>query len=176
MQSRKRLHRLRGVGIQFNCEVCAPLANSRSNCGGSMSLRLYTSWFSPFARKVALALELKGLQYEAIDALRRDFHSTLVTLNPRAEVPVLVDRDITVVNSSDILLYLEMAYPSPAIYPLSVKDRVAARALERAHDRHFDPILVAASLWKWAERPDEPPAGLNQAAQKDIDIALERLE
>src|SRR5262252_3403177 len=172
MQSRKRLHRLRGVGIQFNCEVCAPLANSRSNCGGSMSLRLYTSWFSPFARKVALALELKGLQYEAIDALRRDFHSTLVTINPRAEVPALVDGDITVVNSSDILLYLEMAYPSPAIYPLSVKDRVTARALERLHDHRFDPIIVDSSYWVWAERPDQPPPGLKDAAQKDMNNAL----
>lgn len=38
-----------------------------------MALTLYGSWFSPFARKVALALELKGLDYEHVDALTRAF-------------------------------------------------------------------------------------------------------
>jgi len=141
-----------------------------------MALRLYTSWFSTFARKVALGLELKGLEYQAIDALRRDFHGTLVTLNPRAEVPVLSDGDITVVNSSDILQYLEAAYPSPSLYPHSLKERVAARALERLADHRFDPIVVDASYWHWADRDDQPPEGLLAAAQKDFEVALGQLE
>ena len=141
-----------------------------------MTIRLYTSWFSPFARKVALALELKGLQYEAIDGLRRDFHDTLVTLNPRAEVPVLSDGDVTVINSHDIVQYLEWVYPSPPLYPSKPKDRVAARALERLADHRFDAIIVDASFWRWADRPDQPPAGLLEAAQKDFEIVLTRLE
>ena len=39
-----------------------------------MAIRLYGSGFSPFARKVAIALELKGLAYEHEDALVREFH------------------------------------------------------------------------------------------------------
>ena len=34
-----------------------------------MTIRLYGSWFSPFARKVALALELKSLPYDYVDGL-----------------------------------------------------------------------------------------------------------
>jgi glutathione S-transferase len=141
-----------------------------------MSLRLYTSWFSPFARKAALALELKGLAYEPVDALTRDLHSELKRVNARAEVPVLFDDDLVIVNSSDIVQYLEWRYPAPALYPVSVPERVEARALERLHDHRFDPICVDCSYWHWAERDDVAPPGLLDAGQRDIDVALAQVE
>lgn len=142
-----------------------------------MTIHLYGSWFSPFARKVALALELKSLPYEHIDALTREFRPRLVQLNPRAEVPVLTDGDVTVVNSSDILQYLEWRYPQTPIYPADIAERVTARALERMADERFDPIVVDCSYWHWAERPDAPPAGLFEAAQRDVDsVIFPRLE
>ena len=94
-----------------------------------MTIRLYSSWFSPFARKVAIGLELKGLPYEPVDALAREFRAELIRLNPRAEVPVVTDDGLTVVNSSDILQYLEWRYPDLPLYPAAIAERVAARAL-----------------------------------------------
>src|SRR5580698_5996960 len=128
-----------------------------------MGLRLYTNWFSPFARKVALGLELKGLPYEPVDALTRDLLPELKHANPRAEVPVLFDDDLAIINSSDILQYLEWRYPTPALFPGPVPERVAARALERLHDHRFDPICVDCSYWHWAERDDVAPPGLLEA-------------
>lgn len=141
-----------------------------------MAIKLYGSWFSTFARKVALGLELKGLGYEPIDALTREFHDELVRLNPRAEVPVLTDGEVTVANSSDILQYLEWRYPQPALYPVDIGARVTARALERLHDHRFDPIVVDCSFWHWADRDDKPPAGLKDAGQRDVERVLARLE
>lgn len=141
-----------------------------------MSRILYTSWFSTFARKAAIGMELKGLEYEAVDALAREFRPQLRQLNQRIEVPVLVDDDVTVVNSSDILQYLDWRYPTPALYPASIRDRVVARALERLADQRFDPIVVDCSLWKWTDRNDAPPAGLLEAGQRDFENCLERLE
>jgi glutathione S-transferase len=141
-----------------------------------MSRVLYTSWFSTFARKVALGLELKGLPYEAVDALAREFRPELERVNPRAEVPVLLDAELVIVNSSDILQYLEWQYPTPALYPEAIADRVAARALERLADHRFDPIVVDCSYWHWADRHDQPPPGLLDAGQRDLDIVLTRLE
>jgi len=141
-----------------------------------MSIRLYGSWFSTFARKVAIALELKGLAYEHVDALVREFRPRLLELNARAEVPVLTDGELTVVNSSDILQYLDWRYPNAPLYPMAIEERVAARALERLADERIDPIVVDCSFWRWAEREDKPPAGLLEAGQRDLDATLERLE
>lgn len=141
-----------------------------------MGIKLYGSWFSPFARKVALALELKAVAYEAVEALTREAHDELLRLNPRAEVPVLIDGDVTVVNSADIVQYLEWRYPDPPLYPADIAERVTARALERLHDHRFDPIVVDCSYWQWAERDDQPPAGLREAGQRDIERVLARLE
>jgi glutathione S-transferase len=141
-----------------------------------MAIRLYGSWFSTFARKVALALELKGLTYEHEDALVREFRAQLLKLNPRAEVPVLVDDDITVVNSSDIVQYLEWRYPQPALYPVAIPERVSARALERLADERFDPIVVDCSFWHWADRDDKPPSGLLAAGQRGLDLVFTQLE
>lgn len=141
-----------------------------------MARVLYTSWFSTFARKAALGLELKGLPYEAVDALRRDFRSKLKEVNPRLEVPVLLDDGLAVVNSSDILQYLDWRYPTPALCPEAIADKVTARALERLADHRFDPIVVDCSFWHWTQRDDKPPAGLLEIGQQDLDAVFAVLE
>lgn len=141
-----------------------------------MTIRLYGSWLSTFARKVAVGLELKGLAYEHVDGLDRRFHDELVKLNPRAEVPVLSDGEVTVVNSADILQYLDWRYPATPLFPTDIGERVVARALERLADERLDPIVVDCSYWHWAEREDDPPQGLIEAGQRDLDGILARLE
>lgn len=59
-------------------------------------LTLYDNPFSPFARKVRMVLQWKGVSFESIDALAHGEHARLVAVNPRAEVPVLVEGDVTV--------------------------------------------------------------------------------
>jgi glutathione S-transferase len=139
-------------------------------------LTLFTNAFSPFARKVAMALEYKGLAYEAADGLARANHERLLAVNPRAEVPVLVDGDLTVVNSSDIVAYLDLKYPQRPIYPADLKARVEARALERLGDTRVDAILLDCSIWTWAERKDPPLPGLKEAGQRDLDTIFARVE
>ena len=46
-------------------------------------ITLYENAFSPFARKVRMALEHKGLKFEAIDGLRVDNQAALANANPR---------------------------------------------------------------------------------------------
>jgi glutathione S-transferase len=139
-------------------------------------LTLFTNGFSPFARKVAMALDYKGLPYESVDGLAKSNHERLLKVNPRAEVPVLVDGDVTVVNSSDVVDYLDSKYPDRPVYPADLKARVAARALERLADVRIDAILLDCSIWTWAERHDQPPPGLKEAGQRDLDAIFARIE
>ena len=71
-------------------------------------LKFYYSG-APNPTKVALFLEEAGLPYEAIavDTRKGDQHKPdFLKLNPNAKVPVIVDGDTTVFDSSAILLYL----------------------------------------------------------------------
>jgi glutathione S-transferase len=139
-------------------------------------MKLITNWFSPFARKVALALEHKEITYEAIDGLAHANHALLWRLNSRGEVPTLIDGDVVISNSAHILAYLEDAYPTNPILPRDAATRAQARALERLYDTRVDAILVDCSLWNWAKRSDAIPPGLREAGQCDLDSAFAETE
>lgn len=139
-------------------------------------IKLYDSAFSPFARKVRMVLEHKGLAFEAVDGLIKANHEALHAVNGRVEVPALVDGTITVVNSADIVAHLEFRYPAKPVYPASPAARVHARAWERAADTLIDPILINISYWQWADRPDTMPDGLLAAAQAELGLVYRRLD
>jgi GST-like protein len=71
-------------------------------------LKFYYSG-APNPTKVALFLEETGLPYEAIpvDTRKGDQHKReFLAINPNAKLPAIVDGDVTVFDSSAILLYL----------------------------------------------------------------------
>ena len=90
---------------------------------------LYDNAFSPFARKVRMVLEHKGLAFEGVDALAPERRDALAKVNPRLEVPVLDDDGLVIVNSADIVAYLEQRHPERPVYPADAAERV--RALPR---------------------------------------------
>jgi glutathione S-transferase len=139
-------------------------------------MRLIGSPFSPFSRKVQLVLDHKGLEYDLVDGGTPEAHEELRARNRRAEVPVLIDGGLTIVNSADIVAHLDYVHPDTPVHPAEPADRVAARAWERLSDSTVDAIMVDISLWSWANRPDEMPDGMLEAAQRDLDGIYERLE
>lgn len=84
-----------------------------------MALELYWGSGSPFAWRVMLALELKGLVYESrrLEFSKGD-HKTdaYLKLNPRGKVPTLIDGDFVLHESMAILSYLDRQYPSPSLF------------------------------------------------------------
>ena len=159
--------------------VAAPSACERAalaHAGCDVIIKLFDRAFSPFARKVRMVLEHKGLDVEAVDGLAKANHDALKAVNGRVEVPVLVDGEVVVVNSADIVSYLEFRYPAKPVYPQDPGARVHARAWERTADAFIDPILVDVSYWKWADRPDSMPDGLLEAARSDLGLVYDALE
>ncbi len=133
-------------------------------------IRLYDNPFSPFTRKVRMVLAHKGLAFESIDALALDRQAALLAVNPRGEVPVLDDDGFIVVDSSDIVAYLEDRSPEPPVFPASARGRARARAWERFCDTIVDVLVHDASLWIWPthRRSDAPPAGLLETARSHL--------
>jgi len=79
---------------------------------------LYHFPTSPFARRVRLALALKGVSVELRDARAVPEHRAEVNrLNPLHTVPVLVDGDRVVLDSTAICHYLERKFPTPPLWP-----------------------------------------------------------
>ncbi|MEW6271097.1 MAG: glutathione S-transferase family protein [Thermodesulfobacteriota bacterium] len=141
-------------------------------------ITLYDNPFSPFARKVRMALRLKGVAFESIDALALAEHDRLLRVNPRAEVPVLVDGATVVVSSADIVAYLEDRFPTPTLLPGSPEMRARARTWQRIADTVLDAVIHDVSLWVWPthRRTDAPPAGLLEAGRRDLEALLGQLD
>lgn len=139
---------------------------------------LYDNPFSPFARKVRMALRWKDVPYESVDALALAEQRRLHGVNRRVEVPVLVDGDVTVVDSADIIAYLEDRFPAPALLPSSPALRATARRWQRVAVTVLDAIVHDVSLWTWPthHRSDAPPAGLVDAGLRDLDVVLGELD
>lgn len=139
-------------------------------------LTLFENGFSPFARKVRMVLEYKGLEYSSVDGLAKKNREQLVQVNGRVEVPVLVHDDLVISNSSDIVAYLERVFPTQPVYPDNTKQWANARAWERCSDSVIDAILINISYWFWAKREDTMPDGLLDAARNDLNEIFAALE
>lgn len=131
-------------------------------------LTFYENAFSPFARKVRLVLEHEQLEFEVVDGLLEANHERLAAINPRVEVPAIDHDGVVVINSADIVAYLERVFPERPVYPADHGSWVRARAWERCSDTVIDAILIDISYWTWAIRPDAMPAGMLDAARRDL--------
>jgi glutathione S-transferase len=108
-------------------------------------MRLYSGPLSLFTAKVRIALGEKGLAYERVEvgwSLARRYeprHPDVLALNPKGQVPVLVDGDLVVYDSTLIFEYLEERHPEPALYPRDLAGRARCRQLEAAADEILFP-------------------------------------
>jgi glutathione S-transferase len=139
-------------------------------------MRLYDNAFSPFARKVRLVLEHKGIAHEVFDGLAVANREALEKVNGRVEVPALDHDGVVVVGSSDIVAYLERVHPERPVFPEDRALFVRARAWERCSDTFVDPILVNLSYWTWAERGDSRPDAWVAAARADLEAVYTAIE
>jgi glutathione S-transferase len=102
-----------------------------------MSLVLYFGSGSPFAWRVQLALEHKGIAYEARRLLfdRGDTRSAEYrAINPRGKVPTIVHDGQPLRESGVILEYLEEVWPEPPLLPREPLARARVRLLAREAD------------------------------------------
>src|SRR5438067_5398691 len=78
--------------------------------------RVYRIPFSTNVERVALAAGHKGLELEWIDVEASD-RSPVEAVSAQSLVPVLVDGDDVVFDSTRIVEHLEERFPDPPLYP-----------------------------------------------------------
>lgn len=109
---------------------------------------LYSGPLSMFGAKVQIAALEKGLDFELVmvpfDSVRGydPKHPEVLRINPKRQVPVLVDGDLEIFDSSQIFEYLEDLKPIPALWPVEPKARARARGLEHQSDEVYFPHII----------------------------------
>ncbi|HVL79699.1 MAG TPA: glutathione S-transferase family protein [Sphingomicrobium sp.] len=124
-------------------------------------MKIIGSFVSPYVRKVLACMELKGLDFE-IDPITPFFgNDEFERLSPLRRIPVLVDGDLTIPDSSVICAWLDEAFPARPLLPASPRDRARARWLEEYADSRLGDILIWGLFYQrnvrplvWGEEPD----------------------
>jgi glutathione S-transferase len=111
-----------------------------------MALTFYYGAGSPYAWRVWLALEHKGIPYERKVLSFSDGDTgkpEFIALNPRGKVPVVVDGDLTLYESAAILEYLDDAYPESGgrLFPGAAGDRALVRRMVCETDNYVGPLV-----------------------------------
>ena len=105
-------------------------------------LTVIGSYVSPYVRKVLAVLELKRLAYRIDPIVPFMGDDRFSRLSPLRRVPVLVDGDLTLCDSTVICEYLDDRYPAPAAYPREPAARARARWLEEFADSRMGDVFV----------------------------------
>ena len=119
-------------------------------------MRLYSGPLSLFTAKVRIALAEKGLDYERVEvgwsrqARYEPHHPDVVAINPKRQVPCLVDGDLALYDSTLIFEYLEDRHPAPPLMPAGPAAKARCRLLELEADEVLFPHvwqLIAARFY-----------------------------
>jgi glutathione S-transferase len=146
-----------------------------------MTTRIIGSFVSPYVRKVLACMNLKRIAYE-VDPITPFFgNDEFERLSPLRRIPVLVEGDFSIGDSSVICAYLDEAYSGPALFPSDPKDRARARWIEEYADTRLGELMIWSLFYQKIVRPlvwDEPgdQARIDQALGADIPAALDFLE
>ncbi|MGB0513889.1 MAG: maleylacetoacetate isomerase [Wenzhouxiangellaceae bacterium] len=100
----------------------------------STPLLLYGYWRSSASYRVRIALNLKAVSWrqKSVHLVRdggQQHSAEYRALNPQAQVPTLIDGELTLTQSPAILEYLDEKYPAPALLPADLAGRARVRAL-----------------------------------------------
>ncbi len=108
--------------------------------------------FSHNCVKVRIALALKKIDYEIQNISPMD-RTTVVAASRQGLVPVLIDGDRAVADSTAILLYLEERHPDPPLVPADPKMRAECLLLEDWADQALMALSRRVAYWNVTSTP-----------------------
>lgn len=108
---------------------------------------------SPYVRKVLAVCALKGIDVavDPITPFRGD--DTFSRISPLRRIPVWIEDDLTLCDSSVIVQYIEDRWPEPSVWPADPKDRARARWIEEYADTRMFDVLGWKLFFQLAVKP-----------------------
>ena len=147
-------------------------------------IKLYDFLPCPFGQKVRIVLVEKSLSYELVEvdlAKGEQRRPEFLRLNPYGKVPVLIDEDTVVYDSTIINEYLDDEYPDPGVLPRieSSSLRARARLFEDFADNSFTlqvGLLMAENAKPEAERDPNRLQRIRQTVERVLDYLNRELQ
>lgn len=136
---------------------------------------------SPYVRKVLVACAVKGLEPRLDPIVPFMGSDEFTAVSPLRRVPVWIDDQVTLSDSTVILEYLEDRWPEPALRPAAPADRARARWLEEYADTRLGDLFIWKLFYQriirpfvWNEPTDE--AVVSQVLETDAPAAFDYIE
>ncbi len=145
-------------------------------------LKLYDYPDCPYAQKVRVVLVEKELEYETVLVdLRKQEQRTpeFLRLNPLGKVPVLVDDDAVIGDSTIINEYLEDEYQATRLMPEDSQGRAQVRWFEDYCDNEFIPYttqLLVQLRKPDAERDVQQVEQIRERLRRGLFLLRDRLD
>jgi glutathione S-transferase len=119
---------------------------------------------SPYVRKILAICAVKGIEVaiDPITPFRGD--EAFSAMSPLRRIPVWIEGDVTLCDSSIIAQYIEETRPEPSVLPASAKDRAQARWIEEYADTRLFDVLG----WKLFFQIAIKPRILKEAMDRDL--------
>jgi len=93
-------------------------------------LELHQFRHSAFCLKVRMVLQAKALSYSVVEVTLGIGQIAVFRLSGQRQVPVLVDGDTVIADSSAIARHLERLEPEPALFPSDPREAMQAQLIE----------------------------------------------
>lgn len=144
-------------------------------------VRIIGSFVSPYVRKVLACLNLKQVAYE-VDPITPFYgNDEFARLSPLRRIPVLIEGDFAIGDSSVICAYVDETRIGHPLFPSNPRDRARARWLEEYADTRLGDLLIWSLFYQrivhplvWGEPGDQER--IDKALGEEIPAALDYLE
>lgn len=147
----------------------------------SEPLTVIGNHLSPYVRKVLVCLELKGIPYRIDPIAPFVGNEEFSRLSPLRRIPVLIDGELVLNDSTVICEYLQDRFPEVSLYPADPVQRAGARWLEEYADSQLGDVIVWRMFFQkgirrflFNEGTDEDV--VRKAREEELPVALDYLE
>lgn len=106
-------------------------------------MTLFSGALDPRSHRVRIVLAEKGVTVDILNTDPSNPSSDLIDVNPNANIPTLIDRDLVLYESNIITEYLDERFPHPPLLPVYPVARAKCRMMIYRIERDWYDLAVA---------------------------------
>ena len=102
---------------------------------------LYSDRDDHYSQRVKIVLAEKDISAEIIELKTDEASDEILSISPYHKLPILVDRDLAIHDTSVMMEYLDERFPHPPLLPVYPVARANSRTLMLRIDREWCPMV-----------------------------------